>query len=171
MSIDQGLFREAMRHFASGVTVVTTTLDDRPVGLTVSAFTALSLEPTLVLIAIDRRAASHAAIASAGVFAVNILAEDQAHLSRLFASRDPNKFASAGYRLSDSGLPLLDGALVTLECRVVEAVTGGDHTVYFGEVVAARIGVGAPLVYYQSGYRRLEPISLEVGASMSAAAG
>ena len=165
MSIDQGLFRQAMRHFASGVTVVTTTVDDRPVGLTVSAFSALSLEPTLVLIAIDRRAASHAAIAMSGHFAVNMLAEDQAHLSRLFASRDPNKFAAAGYRLSDSGLPLLDGALVALECRVVDAVAGGDHTVYFGEVVAAQIGVGAPLVYYQSGYRRIELAAQAVGAS------
>ena len=163
MSIDQGLFRAAMRHFASGVTVVTTTVDDRPVGLTVSAFSALSLEPTLVLIAVDRRAASHAAIAGAGHFAVNILAEDHAHLSRLFASRDPNKFASASYLLSDLGLPLLDEALVTLECRVVEAVAGGDHTVFFGEVVTAEIGVGAPLVYYESGYRRLEPAARAVG--------
>jgi flavin reductase (DIM6/NTAB) family NADH-FMN oxidoreductase RutF len=157
MSIDQTLFREALRHFASGVTVVTTTVDDRPVGLTVSAFTSLSLEPTLVLICIDRQAQSHAAIAQAGMFAVNILKEDQAHLSHLFASRtEGSKFASIDYHRSEQGLPLLDDALTTLECRVIDTCDGGDHTIYIGEVMAARVSSGAPLIHYQSAYRRLE---------------
>jgi len=102
-----------MRHFASGVTVVTTIVGDRPAGITVGAFSSLSLEPPLVLICIDRGAESHGAIAAAGVFAVNILKQDQAHLSRLFASRNANKFASVSYDLSDLGLPILQGALTT----------------------------------------------------------
>jgi len=154
-SVDQTTFREAMRHFASGVTVVTTIFDDRPVGITVSAFSSLSLEPPLVLICIDRRAESHGAIAAAGVFAVNILKQDQAHLSRLFASRNANKFASVSYDLSDLGLPILQDALTTLECRVAEAVAGGDHTIYIGEVLDAHVNSGQPLIYYESAYRDL----------------
>ncbi len=155
MSIDQTRFREAMRHFASGVTVVTTVVNDRPAGITVSAFSSLSLEPPLVLVCVDRRAETHGAIAAAGVFAVNILKEDQAHLSRLFASRNANKFASVSYYLSDLGLPILQDALTTLECRVVEEVAGGDHTIYIGEVVDAHINSGEPLIYYESAYRDL----------------
>ena len=158
--MNQLQFREALRNFASGVTIVTTADQDRPAGMTVSAFSAVSLAPALIQISVDRQAYTHDVIARAGQFAVNILAEDQAHLSRLFASHDLHKFASVSYRRSDSGLPLLDGALTTLECRVVEAVAAGDHTIFIGEVLATHIGAGAPLLYYQSAYHQLPDLEV-----------
>ena len=153
-------FREALRNFASGVTVVTTADQDRPAGMTVSAFSAVSLDPPLIQICVDRQAFTHEVIARAGQFAVNILAEDQAHLSRLFASHEQHKFASVSYRRSDTGLPLLDGVLTALECRVVEAVIAGDHTIYIGEVLATHSGAGAPLLYYQSAYHQLPALEV-----------
>ncbi len=158
--MNQLQFREALRNFASGVTVVTTADQDRPAGMTVSAFSAVSLDPPLIQICVDRQAFTHEVIARAGQFAVNILAEDQAHLSRLFASHEQHKFASVSYRRSDTGLPLLDGVLTALECRVVEAVAAGDHTIYIGEVLATHIGAGAPLLYYQSAYHQLPDLEV-----------
>lgn len=156
MSIDQLQFRQVMSHFASGVTVVTTADAGYLAGITVSSFASLSLEPTLVLICIDKRASSHAAIASSGMFAVNILAEDQAHLSQRFAAPNVEKFVPGSFTLSERGLPLLTGTLAAIECRVVNVLPGGDHTIFIGEVVAAQVGQGRPLLYYRSQYRQLD---------------
>lgn len=157
MSIDHTLFRRVMSHLATGVTVVTTTTNEQPVGITVSSFTSLSLEPTLILICIEQRVAIHAVIAQAAMFAVNILADDQEQVSNQFA--DPRteraRFALGSYMLSTHGLPILTGSLATLECRVVNAFPGGDHTIYVGEVIAAETGPGQPLIYYHSCYRGL----------------
>lgn len=155
MPIDHARFRQAMGHFASGVTVVTTAHEGTLAGLTVSSFTSLSLDPPLVLICIDRRAASNGVIAAAGQFAVNVLSEGQEYLSRRFASQDGDKFAPFSYTLSPSGLPLLVGALVQIECRLHSALPGGDHTIYVGEVLAAHVQEGRPLLYYRSGYHQL----------------
>lgn len=155
MSIDQALFRHVMSHFASGVTVVTTTHAGALVGVTVSSFASLSLVPPLVLICIAKRIPSHAAIEDAGMFAVNILAGDQAQLSRRFADPQVEKFVPGSYSLSERGLPLLNGVLATLECRLAHAFPGGDHTIFVGEVIAAAVGEGQPLIYYRSGYYQL----------------
>lgn len=153
--IDEALFRQVMGHFASGVTIVTTAHGGRLAGITVSSFASLSLQPMLVLVCIDRRAGSHGAIAEAGQFAVNILAEDQEYLSRRFASAETEKFTEGTYELSPRGIPLLNGALAHIECRVHSALPGGDHTIYVGEVVAAGCKDKCPLLYYRSGYHRL----------------
>lgn len=153
--IDQSLFRQVMGRFASGVTVVTTATGTRLAGLTVSSFASLSLEPPLVLICIDRQAGSHAAIAEAGQFAVNILSEGQEYLSRRFASDEPNKFTAGTYQLSPRGLPLINGALAQIECTLHSALPGGDHTIYVGVVVAAQCTNQRPLLYYRSGYHTL----------------
>ncbi len=155
MGIDQSLFRQVMGHFASGVTVVTTRFEGQLSGLTVSSFTSLSLEPTMVLICIDRKATSHDIIEQAGLFAVNILNEDQEYLSRRFATRDAEKFPPDSFVLSPNGLPLLNGVLASIECRVSNALPGGDHTIYVGEVIHAHVSKGRPLVYYRSGYYQL----------------
>ena len=139
----------------SGVTVVTTVLNDVYFGLTVSSFTSLSLDPQLIMISVDRRLGSHAAIHEAGLFAVNILAEDGERLSRHFASREADKFKGVAYHFGQTGAPLLDDALATLECRVVQEAVGGDHTVFMGEVVGTSVSEGKPLVYFRSGYHQL----------------
>jgi flavin reductase (DIM6/NTAB) family NADH-FMN oxidoreductase RutF len=153
--LDETLFRQAMGLFASGVSVVTTASGGRLAGITVSSFASLSLQPLLVLVCIDHRASSHTAIAEAGQYAVNILAESQEYLSRRFASDAPEKFIPGTYELSPRGLPLLNGALAQIECRVHSALPGGDHTIYVGEVVAAHCHDGRPLLYYRSGYHHL----------------
>ncbi|MBO9347308.1 MAG: flavin reductase [Chloroflexus sp.] len=153
--IDESLFRQTMSHFASGVTVVTTALGDRLAGLTVSSFASLSLNPPLVLICIDHNAASHDVIAAAGQFAVNILAEDQEYLSRRFAMHDGAKFTPHSFMMSPNGLPLLNGVLAQIECRLYDKLPGGDHTIFVGEVIAARVFGGRPLLYYRSGYHQL----------------
>lgn len=155
MSIDQSLFRQVMGHFATGVTVVTTAYEGDLSGITVSSFTSLSLEPLLILVCIDRKTASHDTLARSGMFAVNILNEDQEYLSRRFATRDTDKFVSGSFVISEHGLPLLKGVLATVECRIANALPGGDHTIYIGEVIAAHVGKGRPLVYFRSGYYQL----------------
>ena len=155
--IDQATFRYVLGHFASGVTVITTSADEAYHGITVSSFCSLSLDPPLVLICIDRRVRTHEIIAQAGAFAVNILPEDGESLSRHFASRVEDKFASVAYHLGTTGAPLLDKALATLECRLYAQLPGGDHTIFVGEVVAANARDDTePLLYYRSGYRRLD---------------
>ena len=154
--IDDARFKLAMSHFASGVTVVTTELDGKPYGMTVASFASLSLHPPLVLVCIEKNVKSHDAIAAAGAFGVSILAQGQGELSNRFASRSDDKFAGVDVRRGELGVPLLDGAICTLECRVQEQLPGGDHTIFVGEVVDAQTADGAPLVYYRSGYRELQ---------------
>ena len=155
MAIDQDEFRRVLGHFASGVTVVTTRHEDVYYGITVSAFASLSLDPPLVLICIEQQAPSHAALQAAGSFAVNILAEDGEYLSRHFASREIDKFDGIAYHIGVTGAPLLNDALATLECRIVQQVQGGDHTIFMGEVLGASTHQGKPLIYYRSGYHQL----------------
>lgn len=156
MTIDQAKFRTAMGHFASGVTVVTTRDGDDLVGLTVSAFCSLSLEPPLVLVCIDRGVGSHDAISSAERFAVNILRTEQEELSRRFASRAENKFEGVGTTEGVGGVPLITGCLASIECRVHDELPGGDHTIFVGEVEQVEIGEGEPLLYFRSGYREIQ---------------
>jgi flavin reductase (DIM6/NTAB) family NADH-FMN oxidoreductase RutF len=157
MSIDQAAFRQALGHFATGVTVVTTSHNDALYGMTVSAFSSLSLEPPLVLICIQTTTTTYEALAEASAFAVNILADDQEHLSRHFATPQSEKFEGIAYTLGAGGCPLLGGVLATLECRIVERLPGGDHTIIVGEVEQSAVHDGTPLIYYRSGYGRFRP--------------
>lgn len=150
-------FRTAMSHFASGVTVMTTAdFAGRPHGLTVSAFCSLSATPPLVLACIHKETASHYAFLERQAFVVHILGADQEHISQHFAERVEDKFVGTDVRESTDGLPMLDGALVTLECRVVNTHDGGDHTIIVGSVDKANIRPGQPLIYYHHGYRNID---------------
>ena len=156
MPIDDAQFKLAMSHFASGVTVVTTEVDGTPYGMTVASFASLSLHPPLVLICIEKGVKSHDAIARARKFGVSILGRDQADISGRFATRKiEDKFEGVAVRRGELGVPLIDGAVTTLECRVHEQLPGGDHSIFVGEVVDAKTSDGAPLVYFRSGYHQL----------------
>lgn len=156
MPIDEFRFRQAMGHFASGVTVITTEHEGQLYGMTVSSFASLSLKPPLVLICVDSTVKCHDAIAGAGCFAVNILTKEQEHLSRRFATRDIDKFVGVALRDGLLGMPLLDGALASIECRLHQTLPGGDHTIFIGEVVDAVVREGSPLLYYRRGYHELK---------------
>ncbi len=156
MAIDQAEFRRVLGHFASGVTVVTACHAGACHGITVSAFTSLSLDPPLVLLCIDQHSSCHEVVANAGSFAVNILAEDGEWLSRLFASPNPDKFANVQYHVGRMGAPMLDEALAVIECRLHTQLPGGDHTIFVGEVIATEIQRTAkPLLYFRSRYGQL----------------
>jgi flavin reductase (DIM6/NTAB) family NADH-FMN oxidoreductase RutF len=156
MPIDKAEFRRALGHFASAVTVVTTKLaDGTPAGITVTAFSSLSLEPPLVLVCIDHRARLHDHLPTEGYFAVNILAEDQETVSRRFASSDPDQFRDIGFTTGATGSPLVKDAVAAIECRIVDRLPGGDHTIIVGEVEAANIREGKPLLYFRGGYAAL----------------
>jgi flavin reductase (DIM6/NTAB) family NADH-FMN oxidoreductase RutF len=154
---DDAQFRRAMAQFATGITVVTT-LDSegRNLGLTVNAFSSVSLDPPLILVCIDNRSETHAGFESSGVFGVSVLAEDQEEWSRRFALVGPEKFDGGGFLKGTSGVALLPGALVHLECRVAAAYPGGDHTIYVGKIMSLAASPGRPLLYHGSAYGRLE---------------
>ncbi|HMG35689.1 MAG TPA: flavin reductase family protein [Blastocatellia bacterium] len=155
MAVDKDEFRNAMSRFASGVTVVTAVNEGRPWGMTVSAFSSVSLEPPLVLVCIDKKASGHSCLAEGCNFAVNVLSEEQEHLSRRFATRDADRFSEVAYTVRDSGVPLIDEAIAKIECRVVQAYPGGDHTIVVGEVVSTEVAEGKPLAYFRGGYHTL----------------
>lgn len=157
MPIDQDAFKQALRGWASGVTVVTSRAGDRVHGMTVSAFSSVSADPPLVLVCANQGSTTHSVIEEGGIFAVNILAEHQQEVSNLFASSEleDTRLERVAWTEGETGAPLLDGALATLECRVHRAHREGSHTIYIGRVEAVHTRDATPLLYYQGGYRSL----------------
>ena len=155
-------FRLVMGHFVTGVTVVTALAGDRPFGITVNALSSVSLDPPLVMVALDRRRFLTPIVRAAGRYAVNILAEDQQDLSDCFAgaSVEPGReqFCGAAWHPGQTGLPILDGASAALEVTVVQTFSAGDHDLFIGRVDAltdeARHPM--PLLYYRRRYLRIE---------------
>lgn len=146
-------FRGALGQFATGVTVVTTLgTDGRKVGMTANSFTSVSMEPPLVLWCPSKRAPSLADFEDATHFAINILASDQHVLSRQFATPATDKFAGAETTEGIAGIPLLDGAVATFQCRTVSRHDAGDHVIYVGEVEKYENTGGAPLVFHSGKY-------------------
>jgi flavin reductase (DIM6/NTAB) family NADH-FMN oxidoreductase RutF len=156
-------FRRVLSHFASGVTIVTTwDADGQPAGLTASSFASVSLNPPLVLVCVAHSAQSHPHLHTHGRFAINILHTDHEQLAKRFASSSggPEKFENVAYRPGILGLPILKEALAELECTIVHAYPGGDHTIFVGQVEAAdaRGDTGFdPLLYYRGKFNRLHP--------------
>ena len=167
MQAEEGLevapdrFREVMGHFATGVSVVTTLDGELPAGITVNAFSSVSLQPPLVMVALDRRRFITPMVRSFGRYAVNVLGSDQQALSDCFAhapvSPGREEFCAAAWHRGPAGLPLIDGAIATLECTTVETFTAGDHDLFIGRVDSLeqhREGV-APLLYFRRRYLRV----------------
>jgi flavin reductase (DIM6/NTAB) family NADH-FMN oxidoreductase RutF len=155
MPIDDAHFKLALSHFASGVTIVTTEHEGRPFGMTVASFASLSLNPKLVLVCIETSVKTHDAIVAAGKFGVSILASDQAATSSKFASRSDDKFTGVDLFRGALDLPMITGALTTIECNVQAQLPGGDHSIFIGEVIDIQTGEGEPLLYFRSGYREM----------------
>lgn len=129
--------------------------DGRPTGMTASSLASVSLEPPLLLVAVDKANDMHEVLRAARHFAVNILASHQEALSRRFAETDPSRFDGVGYREGHNGAPLLEEALAHIECDMHAAVPGGDHTVFLGLVTGGEVTDLRPLVYFRSGYASL----------------
>lgn len=150
-------FRAALGRFASGVTVITVPKrEDEIHGMTASAFCSVSLQPPLVLVCIDHLAETYLHVREIGRFGVSILREEQEALSEFFA--DPERNPDAAYRLGieyrymKSGMPVLKNVLANLDCEVVNAYDGGDHTIFVAEVKETEVAEGAPLLYFRGRY-------------------
>ncbi len=153
-SLDQTLFRDVIGRFASGVTVITTTVADRDFGTTASAVSSLSMDPPMLLICLNKTSETREAITQSQRFAVNILSEGQADLAFAFAKKSPDKFAQAQVDRGPNGMPLIPGSLAQLECVVTETAVGGTHTVFLGEVIHAEGTDDPPLTYYRGRFGR-----------------
>jgi flavin reductase (DIM6/NTAB) family NADH-FMN oxidoreductase RutF len=154
-------FRNALRHFPSGVTIVTIQSpgSEKPHGLTVSAFASVSPEPPLIMVAIDHRHSAYSLLEQEGAtFAVNILAHDQMELSNRFAwLKDEDRFAEGNWDTAVTGAPILQDALAWIDCTIHARYVAGTHTIYIGEVRASQTPRPdeAPLIYWNRGYRQL----------------
>jgi flavin reductase (DIM6/NTAB) family NADH-FMN oxidoreductase RutF len=156
---DLRTLRAALGGFATGVTIVTCRdAAGAPVGLTVSSFNALSLDPALVLWSLRLASPSLAAFDAATHFAINVLAEAQVDLSRRFASAEAGKFGEGLWGDGLAGLPLLAGSAATFECEKASQQTAGDHRLYLGRVLAAHAQAVPPLLYHGGRYHLLGEI-------------
>jgi flavin reductase (DIM6/NTAB) family NADH-FMN oxidoreductase RutF len=158
MSVTQAEFRRAMGCFATGVTVVTVDYEGEVHGMTANAFTAVSLEPLLVLVCVDHRARTHAELHSKKRFGVNVLTEDQQAISEYYARPDrthqhAEREAGARFDRTSHGTPVLHEALAYLECRLATAQDAGDHTIFIAEVEDVVVREGGPLLYFRGDYR------------------
>jgi flavin reductase ActVB len=144
--IHGALFREALAHFASGVTVVGAHGEAGLVGFTATGFTSVSLAPPLVLVCVAKRASAHDGVVGAESFGISVLSDQQAPLAEQFARSGVDRFR--GVALRPGRVPLVEGALVHLECRRHASHEGGDHTILLGEVVHAAVAAGHPLVHF-----------------------
>ncbi|MBV8726990.1 MAG: flavin reductase family protein [Candidatus Eremiobacteraeota bacterium] len=146
-------FKEAMRRFPSGVTVVTSVKNGEPRGVTVSAFASVSLEPPTILICVNREARSYLFISTSKIFCVNILSADQQQLAERFAARIREKqFEGVPYSIDQTGAAVLSGVLAHLDCEVVEEHHAGSHSVFIGRVVSLDVSDGSPLGYFDGSY-------------------
>jgi flavin reductase (DIM6/NTAB) family NADH-FMN oxidoreductase RutF len=154
--LDSTLFRTACGKFSTGITVVTVIDEDgQPYGMTANSFTSVSLDPPLVLICIDRKAAILPRLEAAKCIGINILAEDQKALSAQFARRGVNRFEAAGWFPGETGVPLLEGVLAYFECSMTAIFEGGDHRIFLAEVQHLKCFEGRPLLYFASEYHSL----------------
>jgi flavin reductase (DIM6/NTAB) family NADH-FMN oxidoreductase RutF len=149
-------FRSVMGNFATGVTVVTATSPEGPVGMTANAVCSLSLDPLLLLVCFDKTARTLNVVRETERFGVNVLAAGQEPLARLFASKAPEhaKFAEVAHTVQD-GIPVIDDGLAWVGCRLERLIPGGDHTIGIGAVESAEAGGDErePLLWYRGAFR------------------
>jgi flavin reductase len=155
MTFDSKKQRKIMGQFATGVTVVTTGGEAGLHGLTANAIASLSLNPPLVLVAIDKGAHSLDYLKKNRCFALNMLRLDQEEISRRFATPGPKDFAGIKIATATTAAPILSDCLAFVDCRVVDILPGGDHEIFVGEIVAGEYHGGEPLLYFAGSYRRL----------------
>jgi flavin reductase (DIM6/NTAB) family NADH-FMN oxidoreductase RutF len=160
-AFDTKAFRHALGQFPTGVCIVTAKVEEKRLGMTVSSFNSLSLDPPLVLFSIDRRAASLPLWEKAEAYAVNVLAENQKDLSNRFARSLANKWEATDYRNGLLDVPLLPGAVAVFECAAFARHDGGDHTLFIAEVKRFHAHRDRqPLVFGKGRYAALQPSEL-----------
>lgn len=158
MSVDASQFKNALKLWASGVTVVTSHSEQEgPKGMTATSFSSVSLEPPQILVCLNQNTDTGALVLEQKQFAVNILTAEQQAVSNQFAggASQAERFANVAWQAGEVGMPLLTDALASLECKVVEQVSAGSHWIVIGEVQNVVCRQGEPLLYYSGAYRQL----------------
>jgi flavin reductase (DIM6/NTAB) family NADH-FMN oxidoreductase RutF len=161
-------FRSALGSFATGVTVVTTRdREGNPVGLTVNSFASLSLAPPLILWSLRNESSTMTAFRQNSYFAVNVLAEAQEEICRIFASPKSDKFAHVAVRSGLGRIPLLHGVSASFECTREAVHPGGDHHIFIGRVTRVSVSSATrPLVHCRGSFlKHPSPISYEARLS------
>ncbi|ODP35514.1 flavin reductase family protein [Pandoraea sp. ISTKB] len=151
-------FREALGHYASGITVITSHIDDEPLGFTCQSFYSVSTNPPLVSFSVMAHSASYPKIRQAGRFAVNILSETQVEISDQFARRGTDKWRGVEWQASPLGNPVIAGSLHWLDCEIYAEHSAGDHLIVIGEVKALSLQDATftqPLLYFKGQYRNM----------------
>ena len=157
-TFDQRDFRKALGTFATGITVITTTLkNSAPVGITVNSFSSVSLEPPLVLWCLDNEADSYDIFAKCSNFAVHILHQDQEAISQAFSTKNNNRFADLDWEAGEFGSPILKDYASCFQCETEISYAGGDHIILLGRVKAIATNKDkSPLIYHDGNYHALK---------------
>jgi 3-hydroxy-9,10-secoandrosta-1,3,5(10)-triene-9,17-dione monooxygenase reductase component len=155
-TVDGARFRQVLGHFPTGVTVITAITDAGPVGLAVGSFFSVSLDPPLVAFCAGKSSTSYPKIAEVGHYCVNVLADEQEDICRIFASKGDDKFSTIGWRPSPAtGAPVINDVLAWIDCEIHAVHEAGDHYIVIGRVHELEVGhEGGPLVFFRGGYGR-----------------
>ncbi|MES2535652.1 MAG: flavin reductase [Pseudomonadota bacterium] len=149
---DPRAFRRCLAQFSTGVNVITTQSDGKPVGVTANSFSSLSMDPPLVLWSIGRGSRSFSAFTTAKHFTVNILSSEQVDVAQGFSSRAEDKFAGIDWHPGSLGSPVVSGVIAVLECETETIHDGGDHVILIGRVKRYARFPGNALLYAQGRY-------------------
>jgi flavin reductase (DIM6/NTAB) family NADH-FMN oxidoreductase RutF len=148
--VDELVFRDVLGNFATGVTIITASDDGEQVGMSANSFTSVSLDPPLVAFCAAHSSTTYPRIRSAGHFCVNVLAEEQADIARLFSVRGIDRFAELSWRPGLSGAAIIDGDLAWVDCSIEAEHVAGDHVVVIGRVQACEaFAMRRPLLYFR----------------------
>ena len=156
--VTQERFRTALGNFATGVTIITTTDDAEPIGMSASSFTSVSLDPPLVSFCAALSSTTYPRISASGRFCVNVLAEHQEEIALTFAKRGFDRFASIEFTESPLGSPVLDGVVAWLDCTIEAEHLAGDHLIVVGRVHALNVDFARlPLLYFRGRFAIEQP--------------
>ena len=137
------------RAFPTGVTIVTAKSESgAPAGLVVNAFSSVSMEPPMVLVCVNRSSQSHETFAAGRHIGISVLADNQSNEAMSFAKSGGDKFSAVTWHDAPNGSPLIDGSAAALEMEIVQLVSAGTHTVFFGIVTSVETSNNAPLLYH-----------------------
>lgn len=150
--IDPREFRSALGAFVTGVTVVTSTFEGKPVGFTANSFSSVSLDPPLISVCIGKSSSNFAAFDRAGAFNVSVLSESQRHVSQAFSAKGVDRFSMASWRAGSLGHPIIQDSAAWFECTLHQRVDAGDHYILIGRVESFGHTTNSPLGYCRGSY-------------------
>ena len=156
--MDPDLFRRAWSNFATGASLITTVEADGSVhGMTANGIASVSLDPMLSMVCVGHNANTHPIIKRTGRYGINILSEDQKIIGDYYARSAEKRDGSINpqFFFTSSGIPFLEGALSSLDCKVVSAYEEGDHTIFVGKVEDIRVRNGRPLIFFEGKWSKL----------------